>query len=229
MNTVQQSLFARAVDNFEETLIAVLLGLMTLITFANVVARYVFNSNILWGIEVTVYLFAWLVLMGASYGVKKHIHIGVDVIINLASPRWRYLLALLSACAPAAKRVDGQAARLGLSREQVRGAGFTLRLYANHIRGGDLLHAYIGGDGRPWRRIDQISTDPDTPHALLLDLLALDSRPALFLGRPCYHGLAQTPACSAWFWTMGRYSERVVEALRQALRKRLHRYVQWCE
>jgi C4-dicarboxylate transporter DctQ subunit len=43
----------------EETLIAVLLGLMTLITFANVIARYVFNDNILWGLEATVFLFAW--------------------------------------------------------------------------------------------------------------------------------------------------------------------------
>lgn len=89
----------RWVDEIEETSIAVCLGLMTLITFANVVARYLFNSNILWGIEVTVYLFAWLVLMGASYGVKKHIHIGVDVIINLVSPRWRHILALISAAA----------------------------------------------------------------------------------------------------------------------------------
>lgn len=35
------------VDEIEETGIAVILGLMTLVTFANVVARYVFNSNIL--------------------------------------------------------------------------------------------------------------------------------------------------------------------------------------
>ena len=35
------------VDHIEETLIALLLGLMTLVTFANVVARYGFNSNIL--------------------------------------------------------------------------------------------------------------------------------------------------------------------------------------
>ena len=58
-------------DLLEETLIAVLLGLMTLITFANVIARYVFNANILWALEVTVFLFAWLVLLGASYGVKQ--------------------------------------------------------------------------------------------------------------------------------------------------------------
>ena len=54
-------------DQIEESLIAIILGAMTLITFANVIARYVFNSNILWALETTVFLFAWLVLIGASY------------------------------------------------------------------------------------------------------------------------------------------------------------------
>ncbi len=85
------------VDRIEETLIAVLLGLMTLITFANVVARYVFNSNILWALELTVFMFGWLVLLGASYAVKKSAHLGVDAIINLLSPRPRRLIGLLAA------------------------------------------------------------------------------------------------------------------------------------
>ena len=59
-----QSRFGRAVDNVEETFIAITLGLMTIVTFANVVARYFFNSNILWALEVTVVLFGWLVLVG---------------------------------------------------------------------------------------------------------------------------------------------------------------------
>ena len=49
---------------------------MTLVTFANVVARYVFNDNILWALETTVFLFAWLVLLGACYGVKTSLHLG---------------------------------------------------------------------------------------------------------------------------------------------------------
>ena len=93
------SMLGRLVDEIEETSIAVCLGLMTLITFANVIARYVFNSNILWALEMTVFLFAWLVLMGASYGVKKHIHIGVDVVINMVSPSTRKTLALIAVTA----------------------------------------------------------------------------------------------------------------------------------
>lgn len=84
------------VDRIEETVIAVLLGLMTAITFANVVARYVFNSNILWALELTVFMFGWLVLLGASYAVKKHSHLGVDAIINMTTPPVRRLLALFS-------------------------------------------------------------------------------------------------------------------------------------
>ncbi|MEM7290492.1 MAG: TRAP transporter small permease [Pseudomonadota bacterium] len=86
------------IDNIEETFIAITLGLMTVITFSNVVARYVFNSNILWGLEVTVFLFAWLVLIGCSYGVKKSFHIGVDVLVNAMPPSVKRTMTLL-ACA----------------------------------------------------------------------------------------------------------------------------------
>lgn len=86
----------RAVDTLEETLIAMLLAAMTLITFANVIARYLFNSNILWALEATVFLFAWLVLLGASYAVKKQIHIGVDVLVTAVPPAARKVLALIA-------------------------------------------------------------------------------------------------------------------------------------
>ncbi len=81
----------------EESLIALILGLMTVITFANVIARYVFNSNILWALETTVFLFAWLVLLGASYCIKTRAHLGVDVILNMVTPGTRRILAILSA------------------------------------------------------------------------------------------------------------------------------------
>ncbi|HKL05186.1 MAG TPA: TRAP transporter small permease [Roseovarius sp.] len=83
-------------DRVEENLIAALLGLMTLVTFANVVARYLFNSNILWALEVTVFMFGWLVLLGASYAVKKRAHLGVDAILNMVTAPVRRMMALFS-------------------------------------------------------------------------------------------------------------------------------------
>lgn len=84
------------INAIEESLIALILGLMTIITFANVIARYVFNSNILWALETTVFLFAWLVLIGASYCIKTRAHLGVDVILNLVSPAMRRILAMMA-------------------------------------------------------------------------------------------------------------------------------------
>ena len=50
-----QAKIGRIVNEIEESLIAIILGLMTVITFANVVARYVLNTNILWALEATVF------------------------------------------------------------------------------------------------------------------------------------------------------------------------------
>ena len=86
---------ADLLDRIEETLIAIILGVMTIFTFANVVARYGFNSNIFYALELTVFLFAWLVLLGASYAVKKTLHLGVDAVVNLASGRSRKALGLV--------------------------------------------------------------------------------------------------------------------------------------
>lgn len=83
-------------DKIEETLIALILGVMTIFTFANVVARYGFNSNIFYALELTVFLFAWLVLLGASYAVKHTLHLGVDAIVNMVNPKLQKTLALIS-------------------------------------------------------------------------------------------------------------------------------------
>ncbi|WP_424934173.1 TRAP transporter small permease [Amaricoccus macauensis] len=96
MSAVPETAWGRVVNSIEETLIAFFLGMMTLITFANVVARYVFNSNILWALEATVFLFAWLVLLGTSYLVKTGGHLGVDVLVRALSPGPRRVVTLIA-------------------------------------------------------------------------------------------------------------------------------------
>ncbi len=99
MSAPEGSTIGRVADRIEETLIALFLGLMTVITFANVVARYVFNDNILWALEATVFLFAWLVLIGASYAVKRSLHLGIDLVINALGPVARRALGLVAVAA----------------------------------------------------------------------------------------------------------------------------------
>ena len=102
----------RFVHEFEETAIAVILGLMTLITFINVVLRYGFNTGLIWGLEAVTLLFAWLVLLGVSYAVKVTAHLGVDAVINLFDKPARRVLALIAGLVciiSALRRADGQA------------------------------------------------------------------------------------------------------------------------
>lgn len=92
-----RSSVGRFVNSVEENTIAIILGLMTVITFINVILRYVFQSSLIWGLELTLALFAWLVLLGISYAVKINANLGVDAVINLLSPPLRRIVALIAA------------------------------------------------------------------------------------------------------------------------------------
>ena len=73
-------------DRVEEAFMAVALAGMTLLTFLQVVLRYVFGTGFVWSLETTTYLFAWLVLIGMSYGVRTQAHIAVDLMTSRLSP-----------------------------------------------------------------------------------------------------------------------------------------------
>lgn len=84
-----------AVHRVEEGLIAFILGVMTVLTFVQVVLRYGFNSGFIWALEADFYLFAWLVLIGISYCVRVRAHIGVDAAVRLLPPTPRRIVGIL--------------------------------------------------------------------------------------------------------------------------------------
>lgn len=65
------------VDRIETIFLALCLSAMTGITFVQVALRYVFNSGFPWALELTIYLFAALVLLGAAHLMKRNDHLGV--------------------------------------------------------------------------------------------------------------------------------------------------------
>ncbi|MBS0245663.1 MAG: TRAP transporter small permease [Proteobacteria bacterium] len=83
-----------AMHRVEEGLIALILGVMTILTFIQVVLRYVFNSGLIWQLEANFYLFAWLVMIGMSYCVRVKAHIGVDAAVRLLSPTPRRVVGI---------------------------------------------------------------------------------------------------------------------------------------
>lgn len=74
-------------DRLEEGVIALLLAIMTLVTFGQVIARYVFNYSFVWALELVTFLFAWLIFLGMAYGVRVGSHIGVDALVRSLGPR----------------------------------------------------------------------------------------------------------------------------------------------
>jgi C4-dicarboxylate transporter DctQ subunit len=86
--------FKSILERFEEIAMASLLAFMTLLTFTQVVLRYVFNSGWVWSLEATTYAFAALVLVGMSYGVRTNSHIAVDLITRRLPPAMRKTVTL---------------------------------------------------------------------------------------------------------------------------------------
>ncbi|MGB0169891.1 MAG: TRAP transporter small permease, partial [Paracoccaceae bacterium] len=92
----EKQIARRFIDELEETVIAVLLAAMVVVTFINVVLRYGFNTGLIWGLELVTFLFAWLILFGVSYAVKTSAHLGVDAVLNITSGRLRRILVFAS-------------------------------------------------------------------------------------------------------------------------------------
>ncbi len=87
-------------DKLEEVFMAAALAFMTILTFIQVVLRYVFDAGWVWSLEATTYTFAWLVLIGMSYCVRERAHIAVDLVTNRLPPAARrvVMLAAIGLC-----------------------------------------------------------------------------------------------------------------------------------
>ena len=131
------------------------------------------------------------------------------------------IFALLAGCATPAERADSIAAGLNFTRQILPGRGFAHIIYSSPGLG-NALHVYLENDGTPWLARFMVSGDPTPRHPLMLELMALDPVPSLYLGRPCYFAV-QSRDCSPSVWTHDRYSETVVTSLAAVLRQYLDR------
>jgi pimeloyl-ACP methyl ester carboxylesterase len=102
-----------------------------------------------------------------------------------------------------------------MQRLVMRGTRFHHVLFVRDSGPSGILHIYIDGDGRPWLA-GVPAPDPTPRDLLVLRLMALDPRASVYLGRPCYHGLAKDEGCSSATWTDARYSDTVLQSLAAA-------------
>lgn len=71
----------RIVSRILEVLMVAILGVMVVLVFGNVVARYGFDSAITWAEEVARFLFVWLTYLGATFAAYKGLHLGIDLVV----------------------------------------------------------------------------------------------------------------------------------------------------
>jgi C4-dicarboxylate transporter DctQ subunit len=83
-------------DRLEEWIVALLLALMTLLTFTQVVLRYVFNTGFSWALELTTVIFAFLIFLGMSYVARVGAHIGVDALVRIMPPKMRRVSSIIA-------------------------------------------------------------------------------------------------------------------------------------
>ena len=69
---------------------------MMVLTTADVVARYVFNSPTMWADEMASYLLIAIVFLGLAQNLRTDGHIRIDVITNLLSSRARQVLEVVA-------------------------------------------------------------------------------------------------------------------------------------
>ncbi|MFA7667057.1 MAG: TRAP transporter small permease [Burkholderiaceae bacterium] len=75
---------------------AISMALLTLITFINVLVRYLTNESFAWSEEVSIWLMVVVTMVAAGAAVVRDRHIRIEILYVKGSARRRKLLALLS-------------------------------------------------------------------------------------------------------------------------------------
>ena len=89
----------KIIDNLEEIIVIIALTVMTILTFTNVVTRYVFNFSMNFAEEISTYLFVLLSLFGASIALKRGAHLGFTLLADHVPKFVAHIFELISALA----------------------------------------------------------------------------------------------------------------------------------
>jgi TRAP-type C4-dicarboxylate transport system permease small subunit len=96
------ALFSDKRVRIEDHLGALAMALLALITFVNVVVRYLTNESFAWSEEISVSLMVILTLVAGSAAVVRDRHIRIEVLFDAGTLERRRRFALLSALATVA-------------------------------------------------------------------------------------------------------------------------------
>jgi hypothetical protein len=128
------------------------------------------------------------------------------------------LAIVATGCSVGPGRPEEIARESGFDRRVLHGTDYAHVVFANApVRTQGPLHVYIEGDGTPYVARVTVAADATPRHPLMLQLMALDPEPSVYVGRPCYFGLASDPPCTPGDWTLDRFSPRIVDSMARVI------------
>jgi len=78
-----------------EIIVVSMFLLMVMVSFIQVVFRYVFNYSLSWSEEMARYLFVWIVFLGTPIVQDRKAHLGVDLLLSKFHGKSKDMLQLL--------------------------------------------------------------------------------------------------------------------------------------
>jgi TRAP-type C4-dicarboxylate transport system permease small subunit len=79
----------RGLVRVEGWLLVLFLGIMVVLSFAQVVLRNVFSTGFLWADPLVRHMVLWVGFLGAAIATHEERHISVDALTKFLAPRWK--------------------------------------------------------------------------------------------------------------------------------------------
>lgn len=81
---------------FEKVLTAILLAIMTIVTFAAAVNRFTLKVPMPWSEELVKFLLMWMTMVGAAMGVGMNEHVGIDIFVSHFPHKLQHIVSVFT-------------------------------------------------------------------------------------------------------------------------------------
>ena len=79
----------KAFSDLDSAIMAIMLLIICIVMIMQVIARYIFNSPLVWSEEVARDLFIWMTMIGFSYNARTNNNIEMTLLTDKFSPKAR--------------------------------------------------------------------------------------------------------------------------------------------
>ena len=86
---------SNVITKIEEVIMAILMGILTVIMVVAVIFRYFLENPIPWATEVSIYLFIWFSFIGGSWGLKFGTQAAVTFLLDALSENKKRILKIV--------------------------------------------------------------------------------------------------------------------------------------